>query len=232
MIKGEMEKTMFTTFTITQRLRTIFQPSQLPKEVHPLVDAFNRTFDSKTRGTHMGEDFDWDPGSTQRCTKCSLPKAVYQLLEDWYYRNNPSTTNISRHAVFETSVYAGVTYKTAAQSLRDSHVMFCVEGDTERERWRAGSITSIFQHGGKLGVTFLLIEPFRPAEAEAHHPFVFQHSREFAFVTGSLFYTKDRLPPVLVSLRQAVGHFAFANIEYKDSSGQILFQALPLEKVS
>ncbi len=49
--------------------------------------------------------------------------------------------------------------------LRVHWSYFHVKGDTQRGRWQAGLITSIFQHGAKPHRT-LLIEPFRPADAE------------------------------------------------------------------
>lgn len=178
----------------------------------------------------MAEDFEGDTGNGKPAVKAHLSTAIRLLLQDWYHWNEPSKTDIPRTALFMDSISAGVTYRIPARSVRDSHVMFRMKGDLHRNHWQAGSVTSIFQIEGKPQTTFLVVEPFKPASLESGHPSVFHRSSEFSFVTGYLFFERERLPRVLITLDQAIGHFAYAKGEFLSDS-KPLFQALPLEKV-
>jgi hypothetical protein len=232
-----MEKTMFNSFCIMQRLRPLFHPSQLPNNLHPIADTFRKTYDRDTRGTFMSEDFgqdnqDLDPDADDKLQ--SLSRDVFTLLCDWYRRNNVASKDISRDVRFCNTIPSQVIYKTAGRSQSDSHIMFRSQefSNSQRAAWHAGSITSIFQHQLKgVKTTFFVVDPFIPTKLEPTHPEVFHQAHQFSFVAGQLFNVESRLPSTIVSTDQVIGHFAYAKTEYCDAAGHMLFQALPLEKV-
>lgn len=238
---------MFTSFSISQQLHNLFQPPQLPEDLLRLSTSFYQTIGRDLRGTHQSEDFAQEPKLTNAkgAVESPLARTTYNLLEDWYHRNDPLVSNISRNAILQASICAGVVYKTATRSKQDSHVIFRLKGDPQHDRWRAGSITMIFQHRAERQTafllehqtTFLLVEPFKYAEPEPTHPHFFHHESEFSSTTGFLFYVQNRLPPVLITLDEVIGHFAYAETDYivpeKDKEGKVvgkhaLFQVLPL----
>ncbi|KAF7771841.1 hypothetical protein Agabi119p4_6152 [Agaricus bisporus var. burnettii] len=229
-IENQMEKTMFNSFCIMQRLRPLFDPSQLPNDLHPIAVSFHKTYDRDTRGTFMSEDFGQDikdsnpaDGKLQQ-----LPTDTFALLRDWYEWNNQASKEISRHVYFCNTTSSHVIYKTAKQSESDSHVMFRKSQETA---WHAGSIASIFQHQlNGVETTFFVVHPYIPAKLETIHPDVFQPAHEFSFVAGQLFKVEGHLQSTLVSVAQVIGHFAYAKTDYCDATGSTLFQALPLEK--
>lgn len=153
-------------------------------------------------------------------------------MDQW---NNPTLTEVLQKVIFCNTATSHVTYKVAKVSEADSFVMFHPgpSDDSQYHRWHAGSIISIFQHQvkGSVRTTFLLVQPFRSVEPEQTHPAIFRLNHEFAFVTGHLFYVGDQLPPMLVPIHRAIGHFAYVKVEYHDATGHSLFQVLPLEKV-
>lgn len=67
-----------------QHLRPLFQPSQLPNELHPITDSFHRAFDAETRGMFMSEYFEQGGEEVDLPGEQSLSNDVFRLLHDWY----------------------------------------------------------------------------------------------------------------------------------------------------
>lgn len=212
-------------FYIKQGLHALLDPLKLPAALHPFIPSFRRYFDSEPLA--YGIDLLTTPRVSE--PEILLLQDIYALLHEWQ-RLNDSSSIYSKQGYLFKSIGEAVAFTTFEHSESDSYVMFRPSGDPPHVPRRAGTITHIVLWQKWY---FFVVEPFKPANPEESHPFVFHQPEKFGLITGYLFYTKLRLPRVLLTPDQLVGHFAYSNVgNYYDGSNEILFQALPLEQVS
>ncbi|KAJ3563554.1 hypothetical protein NP233_g8865 [Leucocoprinus birnbaumii] len=228
-ILGKMEKTMLDRFCMLQNLRAYFNSRDVPENLHFLIQSYSHLVNRDMRGTFLSEDVNHDDqnsgGADSILAKTFiLPSATFDLLKvHLEVANSMGITTvgtISRSANLRTSVFKDVLYQATGTSGPNSQVMFRLQ-DQDKYHWSAGSLLLIFNHeretqeAGRVEETFMLIAPYKPVTLpRTRIPAVFE---QFPFISGKLFY-KSTLPCLLLSLKEIIGHYAYANIKWRSTS--------------
>lgn len=234
-IPGEMEGTMFRKFCMTQSLRSLYNISQLPMELHPLVDKFTTIFNHDLRGTLLSEDSDNHASDPDlRGTEGTLSMEIHRLLVSWLETQDPRQfLSLSRKVSYHRAVYNHVLYRIHQRSPPDSHILYDAN---ESFVGRPGYIEQIFTHERetirheRIRDVFVVVRPYESIIMNGPQSGIFQLSPKFSFVPGFLF-RKVVSTPILVHLKQIHGHFGFALTDYDNGSHDQIFQAIPLAKV-
>jgi hypothetical protein len=234
---------MFTRFCMGQNLRALFQLTQVPPSLRPLVENFLRVFRSDSRGTFLGdalafdeqfrkmdEQTTWKPNDLS-----TLPDDTYLLLRRWISSHDRSMAQepISDAAYMRTQVKnLDETLHTYSTSPTDSRIVYSASGaHAADEEWSAGQIAAIFSHtrrqptGRSVTQTFLLVNEYAPLRSTDSSQ---DHYRAFPHFGGCLFYDRFKSKQVLICLEDVKSRFVFTP---QQVSGIKYMHALPLVKV-
>ena len=211
---GEMEITKFNRFIQAQNLRAIFSKCQVPSEVQPILEAFEKRHQTDIYSTFMHDGplvsySEPDVEGWQNQNLTALPKEHRALLHNWL-RKADSTTNPS----IVTRVFAQKKVDRAGQTFEcgqgnNSHVVFRPHLNGELS---AGVILSIFSHAerqrsatGGITRTFVILQEYGRLSIDDQRLDVF---RLLPTVTGFLCDHEPQGPLVLLPFSDVIGHFA------------------------
>lgn len=238
---GELEKTMFRRFCMTQKLRSIFHGASLPAYLVSLATIYEKCFESSdTRGTRITDVLAWETAAENSLTEkvdwsdqgqlTALDTQTFKALSHAVKLLTPEVPlRLSPHVHdWKRVEWRDFTFTTQNCAFSDSQVVF----DTGKG-WSAGCIDRIFSarwiaDGSHHYSTFAQVKEYSPLSQQDSQ---FDNYRDFGFAGGRLFYNHFEKEPIVLPLAQLSSHFGFS-IQSVPSITTEIFHALPLNKVS
>ncbi|THV01678.1 hypothetical protein K435DRAFT_654794 [Dendrothele bispora CBS 962.96] len=234
---GDIEKTVFTKFCKTQKLKSLLNETNLPSSLKPLAMLFDEIFNSDIRGTRTGdalafdaylqetEEVIWDWQNTE---SAYIEKSILQQVNTWAKPNARLLSVIDRNSVKRLDV----SFSTELVTFSDAQVVF---KDMDKLcGWSAGSIIRIFSvlwrlpTGQEASKTFAVIKKYKDlslADAQLD-PY-----RQFGFAGGRLFYEEKQLDSMLIPVNLITAHFAYTPVPIANIRRKTI-HVLPQNKAS
>ena len=227
---------MLNRFCLTQNLRALMQPGQLPSEIHGLLPDFEKTFNSGEQGTLLNDSLgleelseqDLDNESWTIRSTTSLTGEPGRLLQAWL--KNAGKPVAPRPLVsFRSELrLAGQTFEpSTTPNFGNSKIVFVLD-ERKPTEWSAGCITKIISHtlSSMEKITFVLVDVYAPVSGEDARVDYF---RRFPIGGGGLFYQRVQRK-VLLPSDKILGHFLYTGQNWK-AIKELHFHALPLVRV-
>ena len=242
-LTGDMEKTMLNRLCMSQNLRVLLNPEQLPTSIHPIITHYEKAFRSDIRGTLLQDIFSVDGGTAtasdtleaKEIAATSLTLEYRELLQGWIHDRGdiPEARDYaSGRACFITKFRRfGQIYQTVDSSPRDSYVIY--RDKTSPTLESAGRIRDMFTkirtepNGMRRTMTFIVLDRYEELSLEDAK---WDHYRQFPVVGGRCYYTTVASRPILVTSDDLISHFAHTAHVLHGMKSECL-HALPLDKV-
>lgn len=237
---GDMEKTMFQSFSMGQRLRTLFHADRIPPSLHRLIALYRVIFKSDICGSVLADALSFDEMFQKREEHANwtnydlkpLSSRAYELLCQWIHQRDPEMEDqaILAKAFMRTEIgRLGQLYQTWDTSSSNSQVVFT----TTNGEWSAGKIAEIFSHtrrrktGQDITETFAIVHELASLSPSQVH---LDHYRKFPIVGGRLFHNRTNIYPILLNINDVDCHFVSC-MEFLPGMARSCILALPLDKV-
>lgn len=206
-LQGDLEHTLFLTFTKGQRLRALFHSSHLPPLIQSLVDRLSASHDSAIRSTFMQDNLVADHSTSQAVPIHSktLVDRDFDLLKAIVRKMDKRSTHIPNSVHNLPMIQRqGETYSGPKKTEGNSLIIFKLAG-----RRHPGQIQSVFNHtrtrnnGKTVTESFVLVRPFLPLSEEDAKQDIYR-----TFPSGGMLFRDTLGECVLIQLAAVVCHFA------------------------
>ena len=216
---------MFDRFCMTQKLKCLLVPREMPSEVEELLEEWEAMETKDIRGTLLSDSFSYDE-SFRRLEEVvtwsdrelsTLPPPWYRLLKQWVLENDITTdlTQLSASAFMRKHIKRlGETFRTEETSPLDAHIYY----QGPNKSLCAGTIVGIFTHtrvrnediaSGKMTETFFVVKQYKPLPStyQKYDPY-----SRFPAVAGSLYRDSFFEGELLINGNELLYHFALGRI--------------------
>jgi hypothetical protein len=196
---GELEKSKFLRFCRAQNLRYLFTQAQLPPEIHPVIDIFEKRYGVPVHGTLL----DSDNGETHMKTKkqarhCAFDEKYTECARHWFSLNIPDCNFRPHQACIVPHLDRhGRHYQGGEHPNRN--VMFRPD-KSAGQLPVAGQILFLFSY---LSQNFAVLHAFKPLPS---HLLDFTDSLPQA--AGYLTSMELEPDPIVIQSEDIVSHFA------------------------
>jgi len=222
---GELEKTMLDCFCMTQKLKCLLIPREMPSEVEELLEEWEDMETKDIRGTLLSDSFSYDE-SFRRLEEAVtwsdrelsiLPPPWYRLLKQWILEKDITTDSnqLSTSAFMRKHIKClGETFRTEETSSLDAHIYY----QGPNKSLCAGTIVGIFTHtrvscensaSSERTETFFVVKQYKPLPPtyQKYDPY-----SRFSAVAGSLYRDAYFEGELLINSSELLYHFALGRI--------------------
>jgi len=218
---------MLDRFCMTQKLKCLLVPREMPPEVEELLEEWEAMETKDIRGTLLSDSFSYNESfqMLEEVVTWSdhelsiLPPPWYHLLKQWVLDNDITTDSnrLSASAFMRKHIKRlGETFRIEETSSLDAHIYY----QGPNNSLCAGTILGIFTHtrasyedsaGDKKTKTetFFIVKQYKPLPPtyQKYDPYA-----RFSAVAGSLYRDANFEGDLLINGNQLLYHFALGRI--------------------